>query len=105
MNLEKCIVDILIDIAKNNVNIKKIILFGSRAIGTNREASDVDIAIAGDLTHAEICEISGILNDETPTPYYYDVVHLDKVCNDVLRDEIFTKGVCLYSRYSHTSER
>ena len=43
-NLDKKIERELISAAKN-FGVKKLILFGSRARGTNKERSDIDIAV------------------------------------------------------------
>ena len=45
-NLSKQVEDGIIDMAKRH-RIGKIILFGSRARGTNRERSDIDLAVSG----------------------------------------------------------
>jgi predicted nucleotidyltransferase len=45
-DLEKKVEDDIIKIAKKN-NIKKVILFGSRARGNNYERSDIDLAVSG----------------------------------------------------------
>ena len=45
-NLDKRVEDDIVRIAKEN-DIKKVILFGSRARGTNSERSDIDLAISG----------------------------------------------------------
>ncbi|MDE5581182.1 MAG: nucleotidyltransferase domain-containing protein, partial [Treponemataceae bacterium] len=42
-NLDKRVEDDIIRIAKKS-NVKKVILFGSRARGTNSERSDIDLA-------------------------------------------------------------
>jgi predicted nucleotidyltransferase len=45
-DLEKKVEDDIIKIAKKN-DIKKVILFGSRARGNNYERSDIDLAVSG----------------------------------------------------------
>ena len=38
-------------------NLDKVVLFGTRALGTNRPESDVDLAIYGDLRFNEFLEV------------------------------------------------
>ena len=71
--LDENTIKIIRDIGKQYAGIEKILLFGSRASGDYKETSDIDLAISGDITQADIWAISGLLNDESPTPYFYDV--------------------------------
>jgi len=89
-------IDILINLGKTRGGIKKIIIFGSRATGNYKKSSDVDIAIEGKLSLSEVWQISGYLNDEALTPYFYDVVHLDSLTNETLRERICTEGKVVY---------
>jgi len=56
--------------------IEEAVIFGSRAKGTHKKASDVDLAIKGSEVTAEtINRLSFLLNEELPLPYFFDVVH------------------------------
>lgn len=71
---------------------KEVILFGSRAKGTARERSDIDIAVAGaddfDLLSEEI--------EDLPTLYTVDVVNLDVCKNKQLLEDIRQYGRKIY---------
>ena len=69
-------------------NVKKAILFGSRALGTAHETSDFDIAVSGvdDFYKLEE-EIQDI-----PTLYSFDVVNLDTCKNELLIGDIQKYG-------------
>ena len=56
MNLEKRIVDEIIDISRKYKYINKVILFGSRARGDNSLKSDIDLAIYADNSIVEFIE-------------------------------------------------
>ena len=70
-----------------------IILFGSRARGTQQAGSDVDLALdAGRKLDAyELAEIMGVL-DGTNLPYRVDVLDLNTV-SDTMRDSIQKEGI------------
>ena len=63
----------------NSLNVEKIILFGSRAKGNYKKGSDVDLAIIGDER-----KFSYYLNEETNLPYFFDVVNLKKLNDEIL---------------------
>lgn len=73
-------------------SVKKMILFGSRAKGTERDRSDIDIAVSGtenfDLLLEEI--------ENLPTLYTVDVVNLDACENVLLREDIELYGRKIY---------
>ena len=78
--------------------IESIVLFGSRAMGNYKKASDIDIAIKGEnITHTIITRISGILNEEKPIPYFFDILNYNTISNIELKKHIDEKGVILYS--------
>lgn len=53
LNLEKRIVDEIIDIARKYRDINKVVLFGSRARGDNSPKSNIDLAIYADNSSIE----------------------------------------------------
>lgn len=72
--------------------VRKVILFGSRARGTHTERSDIDIAVNGgdfDSFYWEIMEnIHSLLT--------FDIVDLDSGVSDKLKKEIEKDGVIIY---------
>ena len=74
--------------------IKKVILFGSRARGTNRERSDVDIAVSG----GNIRDFRFDMEEEAQTLLMFDVVDLDHRISEELREEIERDGVVIYEK-------
>ena len=81
----------ILELAKKH-GIKKVILFGSRARGSYRRASDIDLAVSG----GDIDSFFLDLEEETTTPLKYDVVNLDKAVQETLRKSIRTEGILLY---------
>jgi len=73
-------------------------IFGSRAKGTHRRGSDVDIALKGPrLDYRTVVEISYFLNEETIMPYHFDVLSVHAIDNPDLIDHINRVGVVFYT--------
>ena len=69
-------------------NAKEVILYGSRAKGTARECSDIDIAVTG----AEDFDILVEKVEELPTLYSIDLVNMDTCKNELLLEDIRQYG-------------
>lgn len=79
--------------------IERVILFGSRAQGTFKLGSDVDLAIVGTaVTHTTTIQLAGILNEELPLPYFFDVLNYQSISNSELRTHIDQFGVIVYNK-------
>ena len=91
--------DQIIKIISSYKEVEKAILFGSRAIDTYKEASDVDIAIMGencDLLLAAI--IKDHLEEETYLPFFFDIIAYNSIKSPELKEHIQTKGKTLFKR-------
>lgn len=67
---------------------KKVILYGSRAKGTDRERSDIDIAVSGvDNMDVLIEKV-----EELPTLYSVDLLNMDTCRNNLLLEDIKQYG-------------
>ncbi|EET61505.1 nucleotidyltransferase domain protein [Marvinbryantia formatexigens DSM 14469] len=69
-------------------NAREVILFGSRAKGTARDRSDIDIAVSGVTYFEELAEEV----DTFPTLYTIDIVNLDTCKNRLLLEDIKDYG-------------
>ena len=67
---------------------KEVILYGSRAKGTARERSDIDIAVA------EVEDFVGLVEkvEELPTLYSVDLLNMDTCRNKLLLEDIRQYG-------------
>ena len=93
MNLRGDIKDSIIALAKH-YDLSKVILFGSRARGDNRERSDIDLAISG----GNYVEFALAVDEVIPTLLMFDVVVTDKFLSAELREAIEKDGVLLYEK-------
>lgn len=66
----------------------RIVLYGSRAKGTARERSDIDIAVTGVEDFDSLAEAV----DELPTLYSVDLLNLDTCKNQLLLEDIKQYG-------------
>jgi predicted nucleotidyltransferase len=84
---------------KSLPEISQLVLFGSRAKGTYKAGSDVDLAIKGAAVSYETAlKLAEILNEEKPLPYFFDVVHYEGINEPRLVEHIDRVGVVLYSK-------
>ena len=74
--------------------VNKVILFGSRARGTNRERSDIDIAVSG----GDFIEFSYAMDEEVRTLLMFDVVNLNSCRSAGLMSEIERDGITIYEK-------
>ena len=75
-------------------SVTKIILFGSRARGTNTERSDIDIAVyGGDFDH-----FYWDVKEKIHSLLMFDVVQADAKISDELKQEIERDGVTIYEK-------
>ena len=73
--------------------VQKIILFGSRASGTNSQRSDIDIAVTGGDFSAFYWDIQ----EKVHSLLMFDVINIDGGISEALRDEILN-GVVIYEK-------
>lgn len=75
---------------------EKIVLFGSRARGDNRERSDIDLAIYGMPEENRARFWSDV--DDLPTLLKFDLVHITSHTDAEFLQNIEKDGVTLYEK-------
>lgn len=76
--------------------VKKLVLFGSRARGTNGEKSDIDLAVYG---CPDYLEFQDRLEREVWTLLSFDIIDMDQTpISTELQSEIARDGVNLYEK-------
>jgi len=79
--------------------IEEVYLFGSRAKGTYKKGSDIDLAVKGrDCTSAIALDLQTLLNEKLPIPYMVDVVDYGSLTHQELREHIQRVGVVIYRK-------
>ena len=87
--------DILRAVFARHPEITAVKLFGSRAKGTQRPESDVDLALWGDVDALAAESIAAEL-DDLPLPYRYDVQAFASIKLQSLRDQIERVGITIF---------
>lgn len=75
-------------------SITKIILFGSRARGTNTERSDIDIAVYG----GDFDSFYWDVKEKTHSLLMFDIVQADASVSAELKEEIEKDGIVIYEK-------
>ena len=76
--------------------VREVRVFGSRATGQARRASDLDLAIsAPDATPLEWADLCDAL-ENAPLIYELDVVRSDHTANQRLKEKIERDGIAIY---------
>ena len=76
----------------------KIVLFGSRARGDNRERSDIDIAVFGVLKEKQPAFIQAV--GSLPTLLDFDIVFITDNTNEALMKNISQDGVIIMDKFT-----
>jgi len=78
--------------------IERVILYGSRAKGTFRAGSDIDLTIVGDeVTHGQLLRLANQL-DDLLLPYKIDLSLLRQIENPELLEHIQRVGVVFFEK-------
>lgn len=73
--------------------IQEVILFGSRAKGTSREGSDIDLALKGKNIDSRLLTQIGLDYDALYLPWKLDVIAYDTIESPELKDHIDRVGI------------
>jgi predicted nucleotidyltransferase len=88
----------IVNVFSSIPQIEEAIIFGSRAIGTYKPFSDIDITLKGDkITHKELNYVIMAL-DDTTLPYTFDISLYKQIDNPDLIEHIKRVGKLLYSK-------
>ena len=76
--------------------VREVRIFGSRATGESRRASDLDLAVfAPEATIREWAELREVLED-APLVFEIDLVRADALADSRLADKVAAEGLTIY---------
>lgn len=83
---------------KRYPEVKKVVLFGSRAMGNFKKGSDIDLAVMDPVKPETLLAIGSVLNEETTLPHLFDVIGYKTIASRALQRHIDQHGVVFYRR-------
>lgn len=79
--------------------IESIKLFGSRAVGTAKDGSDIDIVLFGNSVQRDtMLKLKDYLENEVNIPHFFDIVIYDQISHDNLKSHIDSFGKTIYTK-------
>lgn len=91
------IIEMLNSVFYKYPDIKKVVLFGSRAKGTAKNNSDIDLAIFG-IENDLFVESIAVELEELPLPYKFDIKSFTSIRNLALCEHIKRVGIIIYEK-------
>lgn len=86
------------DVLAGYESVEKVVIYGSRAKGTYRQGSDIDLTLFGDsLDERQCADIADAL-DELLLPYMIDLSVYAQIDHDELKKHIDRVGRVLYQK-------
>lgn len=98
-----CIEDIT-NVLKLQPEVEEALIFGSRAMGTYTNGSDIDIALKGKNITFDTISTIRLRLDELPYLYMYDIIDYKKVSNPAVTAHIDELGITFYKKEEKPSE-
>src|SRR5690606_20666764 len=98
--LNKTAIEKISDVFEAHPDIDEAIIYGSRAIGTYREGSDIDITLKGNISFESLLGIEREL-DDLMLPYTFDISRYETIKNNDLLDHIQRVGKVFYKKLSN----
>ena len=89
--------EVIREVLRRHAEVTAAKIFGSRAKGNFQPASDIDLALWGNVPASLVVAIAGEL-DELPLPYTFDVQAYDAIKHQPLREHIDRVGQTFYAR-------
>ena len=94
--LNQEVLNYLCTIFSDQPAIEKAILYGSRAKGTHRPYSDVDITLTGQNVNLGVLNKVSHQIDELDLPWMFDISSMSQISNPDLLDHINRAGLEIY---------
>jgi len=87
----------IVDVLRKYPQISRAVIFGSRAKGTHKRYSDIDLAIFADTDESIDSDVKAAL-DDLDIIYNSDVLHYEKTSCEEIKSHIDRVGVEIYSK-------
>ncbi len=94
----------IISVIAKNYRVEKAVLYGSRAKGTFRPFSDVDITLIGSRLQRYDLNSIILAMDDLLLPYEFDISLFSALKNENLIDHINRVGVVIFQRVAEITD-
>ena len=84
--------------------VEKAILYGSRAKGNFKPASDIDITLVGDLLNLDILNKIEWKLDDLLLPYAIDLSIFHYIKNEDLMEHVKKEGMVIYEKITEQNQ-
>ncbi len=85
------------EIFRQHTEVRRVDIYGSRAMGNYRNNSDIDFALWGDIDELSLGAIKEKL-EALPLPYLFDLTIYENISHQPLKEHIDQYGKPFYSR-------
>ena len=96
--LEEKTISKITDVFKKFEQIESVIIYGSRAKGTNREGSDIDLTLIGNNLDLKLLNIISDNLDNLLLPYKFDISIYNYLKNTDIIEHIKRVGINFYTK-------
>lgn len=94
--LDEVILQEIYEISSKHPEIKKVVLFGSRARGDNLIKSDIDLAIYADSSLEEYIDD---IENNTSTLLEFDFSNMNAIEDELFIEQINKEGITIYEKH------
>ncbi|MEI8113774.1 MAG: nucleotidyltransferase domain-containing protein [Bacteroidia bacterium] len=96
--LQDEVVETILTVFRTHTEVEKVILYGSRAKGNFKPASDVDLTLMGESLDLTILNQISWELDDLLLPFIFDLSIYQYLTNQDLLDHIDRIGIVLFER-------
>lgn len=96
--LQSHTIDAINGVFTKYAEIEEVIIYGSRAKGTFRNGSDIDLTLKGEKLNHEILSKIRYELDELNTPYLFDISIFDALKSPDIEEHINRIGQVFYKK-------
>lgn len=91
-------IDAMRSIFSKHQEVKRVVLYGSRAKGTNKQNSDIDLTLEGENLNLSILNQIEVELDDLLLPYKLDLSLFKQISNPDLVEHINRVGIVFYQK-------
>ena len=94
--LKESDIELIKSVFSKYLEVEKVVIYGSRAKGNFKEASDIDLTLFGDKLNLTIQQKIENDLDDLMLPYFFDISIFSQISNPDLIEHIELVGISFY---------